>query len=573
MVIWAEAIQRCHVEVVKLLAPWLNGQDLARAYGRCRGMPRPDPERHFGPDPRGVPRKALFDLNNEVQSPETTWQLLYVLRAKQLQSNVVHHNVAISAAEKACAWQRCLWLLDTLGDAQLAPSTVSFNIAISACSKASQWLRAALLLIALPKHSLQPDTVSLFSAMSRHSWQTALDLFLSTLAVRVQPDVETFNAGLAAANWQLVVQLLAHPPTRPDSVSFGTAGSAMRGAWRGALALGSAALRVLGELPWRRAMAHFFSHTEGQRNVFQVSGAVAAMKFRWRGAAALLHGSRDRGISQTVVSCGALLSACDGAWEFALLQLRWMPLHRLAVDAFGAARRIGAMRTWREAAAAFETSTLEVATGVVGKNLLLSALEKVWPRAMLVLRTGVRANVVSFNCALSGLEKAGYWRRALPLLDSLATVTISPDMVSCSAAISACEQQGKWRQAQQLLAREASASACAGAMSAAEKAAQWRPALQLLRRLPLLSFRRDLVAFNAALCAAQRGSRDGAWRAGLDLFKAMAQVRVEADIVSLNSACLCAGSCREGQVTLELLREAETGLRKAAGVLKGRQMA
>ena len=39
--------------------------------------------------------------------------------------NYLGHADPILDRRKACAWQRCLWLLDTLGDAQLAPSTVS----------------------------------------------------------------------------------------------------------------------------------------------------------------------------------------------------------------------------------------------------------------------------------------------------------------------------------------------------------------------------------------------------------------------------------------------------------------
>lgn len=60
----------------------------------------------------------------------------------------------------------------------------------------------------------------------------------------------------------------------------------------------------------------------------------------------------------------------------------------------------------------------------------------------------IKANVISYNAAISACEKGGQWKMAIGLLQEMQEKhDIKPDVIIYSAVVSACEKGGKWEQA------------------------------------------------------------------------------------------------------------------------------
>lgn len=567
-----DAIQRCHVEVVKLLVQ----KDAT------------------------VPRKALFEFNNEALQPKeaaevlqrharsgetSTWCLLAQLCSARLQSNTIHHNIAISAAEKVGDWRLANSLLWSILEVELALSRVSFNTAISACDKCRQWQMAMELL----RRTLQPDSISFFCAMRSERWWDTMCLFHEMLMTRVQPDCTTSNMVLTAAadavNWQHVMTLLdtaVVTAANLDEISFAIGANALERSkrWQHSLQLhrsnaNSQHLRALVSAcaeakAWQRAIG-MFGLLEGpqglQLNIFHCSAFVTALQQNWQGAAALVQRMGFLGISQNVFSCGAMMEACTAsAWQLSLSTLKWMLKTRLSPDEFGADTRLAASRRagWQSAMVALtiNASTLNIALGNVGLGLSLTTLEKAvqWLHALDLLdtfaRKALRYNVINTNSLISCLEKVGYWRQALPLLFRMGQVNLLPDTVSCSATVSACEEQGRWREAAHLSSKQGnSLMVFAGAVSASEKALRWPRALQVLSMMPQLRLTADLVTFNATLRALERGL---CWQMVLEVFEDMPKEGVVPDVVAHNSACLASENSPDCRATLLLMQAAES---------------
>ncbi|CAK9072968.1 unnamed protein product, partial [Durusdinium trenchii] len=570
-----DAIQRCHVEVVKLLVQ----KDAT------------------------VPRKALFEFNNEALQPKeaaevlqrharsgetSTWcLLLHACKAQlcsaRLQSNTIHHNIAISAAEKVGDWRLANSLLWSILEVELALSRVSFNTAISACDKCRQWQMAMELL----RRTLQPDSISFFCAMRSERWWDTMCLFHEMLMTRVQPDCTTSNMVLTAAadavNWQHVMTLLdtaVVTAANLDEISFAIGANALERSkrWQHSLQLhrsnaNSQHLRALVSAcaeakAWQRAIG-MFGLLEGpqglQLNIFHCSAFVTALQQNWQGAAALVQRMGFLGISQNVFSCGAMMEACTAsAWQLSLSTLKWMLKTRLSPDEFGADTRLAASRRagWQSAMVALtiNASTLNIALGNVGLGLSLTTLEKAvqWLHALDLLdtfaRKALRYNVINTNSLISCLEKVGYWRQALPLLFRMGQVNLLPDTVSCSATVSACEEQGRWREAAHLSSKQGnSLMVFAGAVSASEKALRWPRALQVLSMMPQLRLTADLVTFNATLRALERGL---CWQMVLEVFEDMPKEGVVPDVVAHNSACLASENSPDCRATLLLMQGA-----------------
>ena len=63
----------------------------------------------------------------------------------------------------------------------------------------------------------------------------------------------------------------------------------------------------------------------------------------------------------------------------------------------------------------------------------------------------VRANVISYNTAISACEKSGEWQIAVQLFQEMSGCRLDHDVKSYGSAISACEKGGEWSQALYLL--------------------------------------------------------------------------------------------------------------------------
>ena len=127
--------------------------------------------------------------------------------------------------------------------------------------------------------------------------------------------------------------------------------------------------------------------------------------------------------------------------------------------------------------------------------------------------------------------RAGDWRRAVGLFDTMSDAGVEPNPFSVSAVVSACEKGGQPARALEIFEQARAGD----------------------------RFESNVVVFNAALAACSRG---GEWRRALDLLAEMQRQGLSPNCNSFNSAISACGRAGELDTALELL---STGMR-AAGV-------
>jgi len=199
---------------------------------------------------------------------------------------------------------------------------------------------------------------------------------------------------------------------------------------------------------------------------------------------------RAEGLQPTVVTFGALISACEkgGQWQLSCGLLEQMRSERVQpnVVAFSAAvSACGRAKHWA------------------------SALELFARRGEI----GVEANRVAFNAAIAACGRGGQWPAALDLLfRQMRLVRLGPNAITCGAAVSACERAHRWRGALDLLAHmrrrglEVNAISYCSALRACAKGKQWEVALSLFCRMRGDGVQPDAAALRVvtAACAAEQ---------------------------------------------------------------------
>ncbi|CAK9009768.1 unnamed protein product [Durusdinium trenchii] len=209
------------------------------------------------------------------------------------------------------------------------------------------------------------------------------------------------------------------------------------------------------------------------------------------------------------------------AWRQAVALLGEVQQRRLQVDAVLTAVTINACRDrWQQACAILANATRRNLSSQVAcsSSILACGMATEWRQALAVLSEAKRClNVTTYSCAVSAMEKAAQWQKALQLLRQAEGQQVMPDLVLYSSVISATEAAGgRWQHALQLLedARhwriQANLVMLSAAISALEKGSEWQRALRLLATVG----RPDLVACNAAISACKQGS---AWELALRL--------------------------------------------------------
>ena len=97
-------------------------------------------------------------------------------KLREVQSNLLSHNAAVSATEKSGRWQCATDLLTIGAWSGLQTDVISFNAAISACNAGDAWKET---------RSLDADIISFNSAISAceksQRWQQALSLLAEAL--------------------------------------------------------------------------------------------------------------------------------------------------------------------------------------------------------------------------------------------------------------------------------------------------------------------------------------------------------------------------------------------------------
>ncbi|CAE8628679.1 unnamed protein product, partial [Polarella glacialis] len=288
-----------------------------------------------------------------------------------------------------------------------------------------------------------------------------------------------------------------------------------------------------------------------EANVFHYTAVISACEKagQWQLALSLLDSMRRTKLPPNAISYSAAVSACGrgSRWQAALKLLSSMPEASLAPNDF----------TYNAAITACEKA---------GQWQIALGLLQTMPEMRVV------PNAISCNAAISACEKGGKWQLALSIFASMPKITASPqaspDKFSFSAAISAkgsgnlrsacfikCQRQA-WCQLkrgakcsglqcgnQRLRERVA---ACAGAFA---EAGQWQMAVALLARMPKVGLNPNVISYNAAICACERGLQ---WESVLDLTRQMSAARVAMNTATHTAALMTFSSAGRWQEALSL---------------------
>ncbi|CAJ1357427.1 unnamed protein product [Effrenium voratum] len=334
--------------------------------------------------PRGIGEELLAEMlrqkvlptvitfNTAMAASQDPLSLLEELKAWSLQPNVISLNSCI----KACGdWQQSLALLlrmegeyvapdlisfnsllvggapfhlmlPAMAQRRLSPDLVSYSAAVSRCAAKGGWEEALALLASCPG---RPDIAILNAAMTvcaeAGQWERALHLLNVELLRRsLSPDVVSFNAAIAACDkgqqWDLALVLLQRlqKKLRPSLISYSSAASACEGAkqWPAALSL-LLAMRQTALRPDDVA--------------FNTVMSAATSGQQWTRALGVLEAREADGISFTVVTCNAAITAmaCAANSDKALLLLQRGGLQPSSVTWNSLLGALSGGRDWRGA--------------------------------------------------------------------------------------------------------------------------------------------------------------------------------------------------------------------------------
>ena len=92
--------------------------------------------------------------------------LLQEMQDKEISSDTIAYNAAISACAKGGQWQHAVTLFEDMQDENIAPDTDTYYAANSACEKGHQWHLALTLLQEMQDKKIAPDTITCKAAIS-----------------------------------------------------------------------------------------------------------------------------------------------------------------------------------------------------------------------------------------------------------------------------------------------------------------------------------------------------------------------------------------------------------------------
>lgn len=124
------------------------------------------------------------------------WRASVLLLVKRLGNKVVA-GAAISATERAAAWETALALLSLCGKAMVRCNDVCRTAGASACGRAPRWRHA---LHFLPG-AQETHNAALCAARRARRWAVAVAAF-AALRREMEPDLATSNAALGVLPWQ-----------------------------------------------------------------------------------------------------------------------------------------------------------------------------------------------------------------------------------------------------------------------------------------------------------------------------------------------------------------------------------
>ncbi|CAL1152549.1 unnamed protein product [Cladocopium goreaui] len=401
-----------------------------------------------------------------------------------METNSIHFNAAIAAAELHGEWQTALQLLRRMLAEKVDINVISFNRTLGSAGQASCWTLSLALLEELPTHQLVPDSFS-YSAVIKGLkqgllWQLALALF--NHMPRGLRDKVCYNSAIASMPWNWALELF-HEMTRSqtslDAVSYGSAVAACQRAaqWQSSLILlmevrqnqlSNAVIEntVMGSCAranQRQITLNLLDEMEARNVSDHRSYGIAMTAFNdgaWEACLDLLVRSLRASTHPNVVSCTTLIRTCAtaGEWRMALEVLRSMAEMLVEANTWSYNSSITAC----ESASHWEVALLqlhqmraaELEPDVISFNSTLSAFQDgtSWSVALQVLeqmeQSHLEPDTLTFNSTITACR---HWPTALAVLQAMFTRNLLVSAISFGAVINECETDGEWEVALGLL--------------------------------------------------------------------------------------------------------------------------
>ena len=539
----------------------------------------------------------LVGAAGRARDPQCCLRLLRRSTTLQVAMPVAAYDAAVSACVGPALWRTALEVLDMVPSHGGMPAVSTYCLAARACAKARRLEEATRLLHAIDMHRLEQGSrgAAQRSVLTAHQatleaaarcgrWREACALmtrlrtdqgvrpnvacYLGALSACANLDTDSgsgdrvgawrradvYSSGDATERCEAARGLLAQlesdhiaargAPDTPHDVALSRCyDAALRAcALQSDPSHGSAVLRSMRSVGLQPSAVSYATAISGCRGSGDdTDGAVAV---GWQSALALMAEMANDGVQPDTVVYGAAIAACAsaGRWEEAAALLSRMESEGLAPDAFCYSSCIAAFGRGDHCDDALSLlATLERGEGAVAPTTIV------------------------YNAAISACERAGRWKDATRLLDTMSLKgqpSCAPNVVSLNAAISACEKGGQWRRALQLLsdgagAAKRDAASYAAAMKSAVSLSggmAGERAVSLIRSAEAAGFEADAATYNAAISALEQASE---WQMALDLYEEMQLKGIEPTVVTygaLMQALAVAGQVSKG---FEVLRHFE----------------
>ena len=433
------------------------------------------------------------------------WPLAVSLVHELTQRGMIPDVFSFSGAVRACSrdgvsnrWRQPGEILSFASRREASCNTVMYNCVLSACERGGSWVQAGCILGEMALLQSRPDVVSLTTAIS-----TCRDDWMEALQalgrLRVRPNLLTCNALLSSCS------------------------SASR--WESGMAL-------LLQLPSFWMLPDVIS-------INSLSPSDSDERCFWMLALALMQSGAERWKSvPDEVSYNSLLTSSEkaGAWKQAL-------------DLCGRMCRTSVQRTVIS----------------LGRTVCAWARGHQWRFALRafkrIIRTGVRANLISFNNALDACDCD--WLSAVDLLSSVRHHTLTCNAVSYSTlanALARSAETAMWQPSLHLWqdmtkAGVASNEVTHNSVINACGGTSWSVAMAHVCSMKAERMAPNLISTNSALAACRSKS---CWLAVLDLLDYMPLVKLTPDLISHVDAAEACARAGQPHSTLKLLRTCDS---------------
>ncbi|CAK9100075.1 unnamed protein product [Durusdinium trenchii] len=435
--------------------------------------------------------------------------LLRRAERQKIQPDTVMYNTLISSCATSSQWPCCVHVLSQLKQAAVPADVISFNSALKGFRCTSVWFNALILQQQIGQARLQASVVTMNSIISCDAgWPRALESFAWLQQEKLPADLVTYNAVQAASPWPRAFSFLRsirREGLEPDVVTSGALVAGSRWEWslqhlQSDFPTNAVAYNAcLALLPWHGAMHVLklirFQQLRVTARTHNILLSTARAAGRWKAGFHAVEQRRGLGLAEDQVTCHISMKLCDWAfatqllrrmqaltlrsdlisysslmspssgqpWELSLAllaQLQGISLERDLMVQNTVTSSIAADTAWQLSASLLTQLPLvqlrvdavaysEVAVALARGALWQKTLQSAWGAGRRVRPVGV----VSFNAAVSSMEREGRWDWALCIMNSLQDDRLEATSITCNAALSACGKREEWSTAVELFAR------------------------------------------------------------------------------------------------------------------------